>query len=416
MNGKEKCDFMRRMRRLAAEKLGLKYEPVECDGSQDCRGRCEITVAETEDLQRQLDDSGRADVDFEDAVHDEIDHLENPGAKVPEPQKIRPYDPFGRHSLDEVAPENQETEEYLQRLEDEFEEAVISEPLNSYAIPPKQAAPQTSETTEDAAVKQPRREILLTECEVAGWFFHSDDEVCNELSEGMELRLVRQKDNPHDRFAVAVVLADEYPEIPEDFDFEEILGYVPRSENHLIAQLMDLGWEEIFTARLTEIRTDGPRAGRLRMSIYMQSRTDREQAEGERLCCFLLDSDQLKEVQDMLSSHGFAYLLWKKEVETDCYEPAEKDHIVMLHRDGSRSTVYLMNVMATSHKAHALLSCEIEALPEESGMPFILTNIKGPVAIPSDKLAFLDREGLTLSQPAALLSTYATACIRKLLK
>lgn len=410
MNGKEKCDFMRRMRRIAAEKLGLEYSPDPCDNSGNCRGRCEITSAETEALQQQLNDSGRADINFEDAVHNEIDNLENPGCEIPEPQRVHPYDPFGRRILDEVAPEDSATARYLQELEDEFEEANIAEPLNSYALPPKKA-----QEPENEEAKPLRREVLLTECEIAGWYYHSDDDICNELTEGMELRLVRQTDNPHDRFAVAVVPAEDYPEILEDFDFDEILGFVPRSENHLIAQLMDLGWQDIFKVRLTGIREDGPRAGRLRMSVYMQSRSDQQPEEGERLCAFLTDNYQFKELGEMLSDHGFAYLLQKGN-DDDCYEPAEKDHIIMLHRNGARSEVYLMSVMATSHKAHAILSVEIEALEEECGQPFILTNIKGPVSIPSEKLSFLDHEGLTLSQPAALLSPYATACLLKLLK
>ena len=65
-----------------------------------------------------------------------------------------------------------------------------------------------------------------------------------ELKIGTQLRLVRERENGFDPNAVAIYL-DDYK-----------LGFVPRSENELIAKFLDLGYSEIFDLRVQRIALD----------------------------------------------------------------------------------------------------------------------------------------------------------------
>ena len=65
-----------------------------------------------------------------------------------------------------------------------------------------------------------------------------------ELKIGAQLRLVRERENGFDPNAVAIYY-DEYK-----------LGFVPRSENELIAKFLDLGYSKIFDLRVQRISQD----------------------------------------------------------------------------------------------------------------------------------------------------------------
>ena len=81
------------------------------------------------------------------------------------------------------------------------------------------------------------------------------------------MALVREKDNKHDKYAIAVALADDYDGDPDDFDFDFILGYVPRTENQHLATMMDLGWTEAFECELSQVNGSNPYKGSLYMKI-----------------------------------------------------------------------------------------------------------------------------------------------------
>lgn len=111
-----------------------------------------------------------------------------------------------------------------------------------------------------------KKRVLFKECPVAGIGFHDIKDIWDELYVGAKLALVRQKDNKYDKNAVAVALADDYDGDIEDFDFDFILGYVPRTENEQIATMLDLGWDEVFECEISEMKENGPLNERLRMA------------------------------------------------------------------------------------------------------------------------------------------------------
>lgn len=58
MKGKDKCEFLRSIRKDIAEKYDLNYSPKECHHEGDCAGTCPVCDAELTDLQHQLNEKG----------------------------------------------------------------------------------------------------------------------------------------------------------------------------------------------------------------------------------------------------------------------------------------------------------------------------------------------------------------------
>lgn len=50
MKGKEKCEFLREIRKNMAEANGISYEPRECNYEGDCTGTCPFCEKEAADL------------------------------------------------------------------------------------------------------------------------------------------------------------------------------------------------------------------------------------------------------------------------------------------------------------------------------------------------------------------------------
>lgn len=75
------------------------------------------------------------------------------------------------------------------------------------------------------------REILLLECCVAGTTYRENiEEIAEWLETGANLRLQREPENKFDPSAIAVYDAQN-----------NILGYVPRAKNEVLARLLEAG-------------------------------------------------------------------------------------------------------------------------------------------------------------------------------
>ena len=84
------------------------------------------------------------------------------------------------------------------------------------------------------------RRVIVQASPVAGFQYHEGEHVWLLLRVGDHLDLVREASNPHDERAVRI-----------DWN-GEMLGYVPRSENVAVAQMLDRG--EVLHARITALR------------------------------------------------------------------------------------------------------------------------------------------------------------------
>jgi hypothetical protein len=102
---------------------------------------------------------------------------------------------------------------------------------------------------------RPRR-VLLQESPVAGFQYHHGERLWRHLRPGGPLRLVREPDNRYDRRAVRVEWRGRQ------------LGYVPRSENAAVAQLLDRG--EHLAAEIDRLRDGRSPWERVRMRIWLE--------------------------------------------------------------------------------------------------------------------------------------------------
>lgn len=85
------------------------------------------------------------------------------------------------------------------------------------------------------AFQRKARTILVLKTAVAGMYFHLDSqedgqEILKSLTPGTELRLFRDTNNEHDKWAISVYTPDDRE-----------IGYVSRFKNETIARLMDYG-------------------------------------------------------------------------------------------------------------------------------------------------------------------------------
>lgn len=91
---------------------------------------------------------------------------------------------------------------------------------------------------------------FFKDCHLAGRMYYDADEVWDKLKVGTVLQLVRDKENGHDPDAVAVMFYDA--EADDVFH----IGYIPRTDNEIIAAFLDMGWTDVFECRIRKIKED----------------------------------------------------------------------------------------------------------------------------------------------------------------
>lgn len=99
------------------------------------------------------------------------------------------------------------------------------------------------------------------ECHLAGRQYHDADLVWDELKVGTPLKLVRDKDNHYDENAVAVVY---------DNGEEFLLGYIPAQHNETIAQLLEMGWTDIFSCRICKKNEEAHYENQIRLTVRIK--------------------------------------------------------------------------------------------------------------------------------------------------
>ena len=75
------------------------------------------------------------------------------------------------------------------------------------------------------------RDIVVLETKVAGTMYYEPEEFEPLVKKDMRLQMVREPENKYDKFAVALFLDDSK------------IGYLPRTQNEVVARLMDAGKE-----------------------------------------------------------------------------------------------------------------------------------------------------------------------------
>lgn len=112
------------------------------------------------------------------------------------------------------------------------------------------------------------KKLYFKECHLAGRQYHDANEVWEELHIGTLLKLQRDKENSYDKNAVAVV----YTKMSDDNNEEDeyLLGYLPRTANTEIAQLLEMGWMSIFECRISKINADAHYEEQIHLTIRIK--------------------------------------------------------------------------------------------------------------------------------------------------
>ena len=370
--GKEKCEILKAIRTYVAEKYGLGYATTECSHKGDCPGTCPKCDAELADLQRQLEEHGISDIAQDKRLSDMVENYIN----------------TLRQDEDEQLPLGGEP--------------ALPDGIFRTEGMPEPTTPQEGDITMPPIAPEYKyeRKVIL-ECPVAGIGFHDINDIWDELYVGAKLALVREPKNKYDKNAVAVALADDYDENdPENFDFDFILGYIPRNNNAAIAAMLDMGWQEMLEAEITELKDHAPYSDKLHIAVYIRSK-EPILPKDDRLHILNFDDEEWEAFTEELWQKGYTYRRWGKLLPDVTDLPEEGDMVVFIHPEDEKKVLYLMKVIAEGDEQARSILTHGEPLSEmiDDCCPYVLTVVKGPMALPSDELVFLGTQWLGHCHP-----------------
>ena len=269
---------------------------------------------------------------------------------------------------------------------------------------------------EEGAPKYITKKMFFKECPVAGVSFHieREDELWDELHEGVEIALVRDRNNQYDRNAVAVALADDYDGNPDDFDFRYILGYIPKSENAEIATMLDLGYAEKFSAKITTYKRYGAYNGRIRITIYLESLVE-EIDHSNQYRAWVLTDGEYESLTSNLDEYGFAKFRFGAFGITDRgYFPKVGEKMVLVYHKDDDYICYLMRVLAEGDGCIAFGVDRDEVFACDCRTQYILTNVAGPIVITGEVAEIMSESDLAKYSDQQYLSESKTNFFKNL--
>ena len=374
MKGKDICNILKAIRIDIAEKYKLQYNPTECTHKGDCAGTCPHCDEEVRDLQRQLDEKGITNIQLNEMISSQLGHFQQED---------------NDESDETMCLQGDVTSDHIINLD-----GMPSMPPTEKMVMGKPAGPLYT-----------KKKVFFKECPIAGWKFHEPDEWWDDAEEGDSLVLIREPKNKHDRHAIAVAVVRDYDYYLREHDPLQIIGYVPRTENEMIAKMMDMGWKDAFTAELTTIKDHGSPDSRLRMTLYIQSKDEFEDMEEDALFAMKMNEEDFEGIKDQLFEKGFVHFRWGGFPPWEHELPETGHQVILFYQDVEKTQLYRMKVIATSDDAAYFLENPEEELDiVDDCYPFILTNIHGPISIENDELSFMDEEEFSIHQPNGKLS------------
>lgn len=373
--GKEKCELLKAIRKQIAERYNLEYTPSECTHQGDCLGTCPKCDADLRDLQKQLERREITDIDLNIEIPDVDNNIES----------------------------------------DDVDELV----LQGDVMPPEESEliKVTMGIPAPPHIYRRKKRILYKECQIAGITFHDLEEVWDELYEGAELALVREKDNKHDKYAIAVALADDYDGDPDDFDFDYILGYVPRSDNKHLANMIDMGWAEAFECELSQVYGSNPNKGSLWMNIYIVSKDEEEYENTEQLLRAMeLDDETYEEFTSCIENQGCGYFRWGGYHPCEYHSFPEKgDKAVFIRKGENETELYLMYCIAVGDDDAAYFVEDKDSLYAiDDCCYYVFTMIQGPLKVKNERVSFLENEDISTIQADKFLSKDTSVKLQQL--
>ena len=347
-NGKAKCELLKTVRCEIAQANSIEYTARECSHQGDCPGTCPLCEMELANLSADLRKKGAHRIEISDETRRIINNL----ADAPDFDSI----------------EGMETVHPGHILQGDIE-------------PPLEG---------DITLESPRKKVLFKECAVAGISFHLkyDDEIWDELEAGQEVALVRDRKNKYDKNAVAIALADDYDGNPDDFDFDFILGYVPKTENAEIAKMLDMGWEDVFFTTLSTVKRNGNINDRLRISIFIQSK---EPVKPETVRLYVPRLNEWVCTIHELEDRGTTHFRWDGFPTWEHNLPKLGTQIVVARDLGNRVVMFLMRVIAVGDDCIPFVDDPEIVNAVDDCVSFILANTNGPDIANKSDVDFIDK-------------------------
>lgn len=389
--GKEICEKLKAIRKNIAERYGIAYEPAECNHQGDCAGTCPQCDAELKDLQQQLEKRG---------IHiiDSMFKIEPPKSTfITFKKNIDRLEGF-------VCPSPGSNNTFSD--DDDDDDCLPGRVVDDE---PFEDEPET--------VTFRKKRVLYKECQIAGITFHDLTDIWDELEEGSKLALVRHKDNKYDKYAVAVTLAGDYDGDPDNFDFDFILGYVPKTENKEIATMMDMGWDEVFECEVSRIVGNNPYRGRIDISIYIVSKNEEISRNDNSIRAIKLNDDEYKKTTDDIKTKGYTYFRWGGFPPWENNLPEKGEKIVLMHKEQNNTTLYLLHCIADNDNDAAYFTQDKNGNTDDCNY-YVFTNVKGPLSISNDELYFMLQESINSgndNNPEKFLSEYASTRLKEII-
>lgn len=232
---------------------------------------------------------------------------------------------------------------------------------------------------------------------VAGVSFHHkhNDALWDKLEEGMELLLVREPRNKYDKNAVAIVEPDVFYGDSETFNFDLVIGYVPRVSNSEIAAMIDAGFGDKLKAVLTKYDRHVNLNNRLGMTVYLEGR-DPVKPRPDLLRFHSQREEEMKELVRHLQQRGTAHLRFVSLFGSYDFLPIVGDQVVVSYFNKSTKAVmmYYMRIIAMGPEAAPYLEDPSVASKEDGSKSYVLTNVAGPVMSDVREMSFLGRDSL----------------------
>ena len=390
-HGRAICKTLKELRKRIADANGIPFEIEECTYQNSCKGTCPKCDSEMKYLQEAIDE-----------------------------RKRQGYPVILTELMSEAELLDNISSQQNQNTENDIEDNYNSDDLNEYNIlegdimPPDEDANKISITAgmpmphdlvnqydDQEELQNENKRSLYKTLPIAGTAYHGIEDIWDELHVGTRLALVRDKHNKYDSNAVAVVLESDYDGDPDNFDSDFIIGYVPRAENSLIAQMMDMGWTDVFTAEITSIKNTGPMSVRLLMSVYIQSKEQTEKVHDFH--AQIIDAETASRIKKDLFNKGFVYFRWGGFPPWERTLPEKGDKVIFVYNKGDESELFLMNLIASGDDSAMFLDDKSELYCVDDCCPYILTNIAGPTNHPQNNLSFLDNLDIDTFQPETVL-------------
>lgn len=101
----------------------------------------------------------------------------------------------------------------------------------------------------------------VADFDIAGMRYWDGASVLGKLKAGKKLSLVAEPDNPADPDAVAI------------YHKGVKLGYVPRDQNHLAAQLLRFGHNDVFECRILKVDAKAETWKQVHVGLYLTDKT-----------------------------------------------------------------------------------------------------------------------------------------------